>query len=336
MGKKGKRHASRIGSGVTTVSHPFPVSLLHALNTLFHTEPISIVVDGVFWFFTLLIGCFYASCACPLLAFYQMILYITGMGNKSVLDEEKELAVIITGCDSGFGRAAVPALTSQGFVVFCGCLKKDSFRYYEDNERAIPLKLDVTSDEDFKEVFKTISGWLSVKNEKKSGGAKRSAMGGRKRYLHALINNSGIVGCGSPCDWKEVSEFKRIMEVNYFGTVRGVKSFLPIFKQQAIERTHCDARIINIISTAGFFAGGGFAGAYESSKHAVNAFTECLRMELRVFGVKVLGIYPSFHDTNMTHKETCLSGVDSIWADLTPARKEEYGQGMYSCWTSLL
>ena len=74
-------------------------------------------------------------------------------------------------------------LTKRGFTVFCGCLQKESFPWFQDNPLAVPIQLDVTSDKIVAEAYKKVSSWLA-------GGKSK-----QKRHFHALVNNAGYVKC---------------------------------------------------------------------------------------------------------------------------------------------
>jgi short-subunit dehydrogenase len=110
------------------------------------------------------------------------------------------------------------------------------------------------------------------------------------------------------------------------GLVRCCKSFLPIFKKQAIEKTHTDARILNVISMAGIIAGPGMT-PYFASKHAALAFTTGLRMELKAFGIQVSAVNPAFHETPLVN--SIGDTLTSVWEGLPEEKRKEYGEGTY-------
>ena len=115
--------------------------------------------------------------------------------------------------------------------------------------------------------------------------------------------------------------------VNYIGKVRCCKAFLPIFKEQAIKRTHKDARIFNLTSMAGLVTGSMGLAAYAASKHAANAFSSVLRNELKAFGIQVTTVNPSFHGTPLVASMGDL--VADNWENLEVSKKEEYGEAFY-------
>src|SRR5260370_3888426 len=99
-----------------------------------------------------------------------------------------------------------------------------------------------------------------------------------------LINNAGMALHGT---FEEISldDFRWLMAINFWGTVYGVKYFLPILKQQ--PRAH----IVNLSSIFGIVAPAGQT-AYSASKFAVRGFTEALRHELEGSSVFVSCVYP--------------------------------------------
>jgi NAD(P)-dependent dehydrogenase (short-subunit alcohol dehydrogenase family) len=99
-----------------------------------------------------------------------------------------------------------------------------------------------------------------------------------------LINNAGVALLG---DFQEVSleDFRWLMEINFWGTVYGVKYFLPLLKRE--PRAH----IVNLSSVFGIIAPAGQA-AYSASKFAVRGFTEALRHELEGSNIGVSCVHP--------------------------------------------
>ena len=116
--------------------------------------------------------------------------------------------------------------------------------------------------------------------------------------------------------------------VNYFGTLRMTKAFLPILKDQVIGgKAPYPPQIVNIVSVAGMTSGGGgAASAYEASKHATEAFTNALRLEMKMFGIRVVAINPSFHETPMAYGLTTRI-QNQLLNKMTAEKKEEYGEG---------
>eukprot|EP00591_Stephanopyxis_turris_P003758 CAMPEP_0195526588 /NCGR_PEP_ID=MMETSP0794_2-20130614/27744_1 /TAXON_ID=515487 /ORGANISM="Stephanopyxis turris, Strain CCMP 815" /LENGTH=303 /DNA_ID=CAMNT_0040657315 /DNA_START=285 /DNA_END=1193 /DNA_ORIENTATION=+ len=231
------------------------------------------------------------------------------------VNSKKELAVCITGCDSGFGRDLSFALSERGFTVFAGCLTEDGLLQYQDVPSIFPLKMDVTKENDTTKSFDVISKWLSDPSAK------------LQRFLHALINNAGL-GTAGLIDWIEISDFQRDMEVNYFGMVRVIKTFLPILKAQACAAIHVNARIINVVSMAGLISNSGVS-AYHASKHAAEAFSTSLRLELKSFNLAVVTVNPSFHKTPLVDHDTLSRKFKQLWDSIGQDLQCQYGKEYY-------
>lgn len=292
-----------------------PGPLAQYINKLLHTEPYSFIFHGIFWS-TLLYFVF------PIIGVIFLITslsktflqYLFARKTKNVIDatkNNKELGVYITGCDTGFGKDLTFALVAKGYTVFPGCLTEAGMKQYEDIPRIIPVKVDVTNEED------SINAAASVLNWIKDPSAKTH------RYLHAVVNNAGI-GAPGLIDWSSMSAYEKVMDVNFYGTVRTTKAFLQIFKDQSSSDIYDRARIVNVASVAGLFAGSLGSSTYSGSKHAVEAFSSCLRLELKAFGIDVSTVNPSSHSTTMVSDTEVM--LKRVWNNLDPATKNEYGE----------
>jgi NAD(P)-dependent dehydrogenase (short-subunit alcohol dehydrogenase family) len=116
-----------------------------------------------------------------------------------------------------------------------------------------------------------------------------------------LINNAGIALHG---DFEEVSldDFRLLMNINFWGTVYGVKFFLPLLKRE--KRAH----IVNISSIFGVIAPAGQC-AYAASKFAVRGFTEALRHELEGSNLGVSCVHPGGIRTQIARRARIGAGV---------------------------
>lgn len=185
---------------------------------------------------------------------------------------------IVTGTSSGFGLSTSIELARKGFTVIAGMrnLRKSSglleeARKHEVQSRIIVLELDVT-DENSILAFQT-----RVLDEFGS--------------VDVLINNAGYAGAGFV---EEISmdEYRNQFETNVFGVMAVTKAFLPAMRKQ---KQGC---IINVSSISGKVAFPGMS-PYVASKHAIEGWSESLRLEMQPFGVKVVLIEPGSYKTNI-------------------------------------
>jgi NAD(P)-dependent dehydrogenase (short-subunit alcohol dehydrogenase family) len=303
------------------------------VNAWLHREPIDALVHGVYWCIVLMLLAPLLGMAALWIGILQAILWCVSQSTKTtmsfgrtVLEQAQahsvELAVVITGCDSGFGKDLAAQLAEKGFVVFVGCLQEESIKLFgPENDKIRPILLDVTKDDQVAAAANTVVEWLSSKSSS------------NKRYLHAIVNNAGIGKIGY-VDWVTLSDFKQCMDVNCWGHVRMTKAFLPIFKRQAAEllvgqKTAFYApQIINMISMAGTSRGGLALVPYEVSKTAALAFSDGLRLEMKPWGVRVVDVNPSFHTTPLTTNMFEKLQRD-LWTPLPKELKDEYGQDFF-------
>ncbi|XP_066266311.1 D-beta-hydroxybutyrate dehydrogenase, mitochondrial-like [Branchiostoma lanceolatum] len=182
-------------------------------------------------------------------------------------------AVFITGCDSGFGFRLAKRLDSLGFTVFAGCLLADSggegskTLRAECSSRLSTVQIDVTDDGQVQAAVQQVKDRLPA-------GSKG---------LYALVNNAGVWQPGQ-IEWVGIAAYRRVMEVNAFGTVRVTKAFLPLIRR-------AKGRVVNISSEAGLHSPP-TVSAYHMTKAAIEFFSDALRHEMHKWGVKVVIVQP--------------------------------------------
>jgi len=205
--------------------------------------------------------------------------------------------ILITGANSGIGRACTEYLALKGFKIYAGARKKEDIEDLNKIKNVIGLKIDVTNDQTIEETFDYI------KNEN-SG-------------LSAIINNAGITLAGPLMDIS-TNDLINQFNVNLFGIHRITKKFLPLLLESK-------GRIIMISSNSGFFAAP-FFGPYCSSKFALEGYSDSLRRELLLYDVKVIIIQPGRIKTAIWDKGEELLGKyeNSIF------KKEAYEIGKYA------
>ena len=172
-------------------------------------------------------------------------------------------SVLITGASSGIGEASALRLARAGWRVFAGVrAEADGARLRAAaGEQLEPVTIDVTE-------HATIA-------------AVAAALGDKP--LDGLVNNAGTA-LAMPLEFLPLEQLRRQLEVNLVGHVAVTQALLPNLRSAR-------GRIVNVGSIAGRSALP-FLGAYAASKHALEAVTDALRVELRPFGVAVTVIEP--------------------------------------------
>ena len=121
--------------------------------------------------------------------------------------------------------------------------------------------------------------------------------------LSVLINNAGV-GVGGTFEQVDAADFDWLMSINFFGTVRMTRAFLPILAREPI------ARLVNVSSIVGIIAPPGQT-AYCASKFAVRGFSESLRHELEAAGspVGVTVVHPGGVRTRIAEQARVPKGA---------------------------
>lgn len=185
------------------------------------------------------------------------------MGNKD------KKVILISGASSGMGKEAAKRLAEQGHQVYAAARrlgKMDDLKEYG----IVTLALDLVKSEDNKKVVDLI-----LDKEKK---------------IDVLINNAGFGLYGAVEDIPlEAARYQ--FEVNLFGLADLTRQVLPSM------RARKSGRIINTSSMGGkvYTSLGAW---YHASKHALEGWSDCLRLELSDFGIDVVIIEPGIIKTN--------------------------------------
>jgi NAD(P)-dependent dehydrogenase (short-subunit alcohol dehydrogenase family) len=184
-------------------------------------------------------------------------------------------AIVITGASSGIGRAACVSLAKdfKQYQIYAG-VRSDKDAESIRNERItnlIPIHLDVTNPQQIQAAVETIVD--------------------SQQPLVALVNNAGVAIHDAPIELVDLKRWRFLYDVNVFGLVQTTQHFLPLL------RLH-QGRVINIGSIAGDISQPMWS-PYASSKHAVEAITDSLRVEMRQFGISVSLIKPGEIKTNL-------------------------------------
>lgn len=177
--------------------------------------------------------------------------------------------VLITGTSSGIGLATAITLARAGHEVIATMRNPatgaELRKIVESEKLPVTIRaLNVDSDES---VATAVDGARS-----------------RHGHIDVLVNNAGVPG-GGPVEEVTVDDFRRVMETNFFGSLRCIKAVLPEMRER---RSGC---IINVTSIAGRVATAS-QSSYSASKFALEALSECLAQEMKPFNVQVAIVEP--------------------------------------------
>ena len=188
----------------------------------------------------------------------------------AIVANDKQKVILITGTAHGIGKSTAEYLIDKGHIVYGGDILVEENLYLNDIG-GVALKMDVTKQED---VDNAINQVITEQGR-----------------IDVLVNNAGIA-VGSAIEDVSMEDAMYQFEVNLFGIGRTVKATLPHMRSQG------SGTIINISSVLGK-AYNPLYGWYVSSKHALEGWSDVLRLEVEQFGIDVVIIEPGMIKTNI-------------------------------------
>lgn len=189
--------------------------------------------------------------------------FLKTLVERQNMNTVKEKIVLITGASSGMGKAFTKALLKEGATVYAVARRVDAMQELKALG-AHTLKMDITNQDDIDQVVKTI--------EKETHG------------VDILVNCAGFGMYGAMED-TTLADARYQFEVNLFGMAYLTQKVLPSMRKKM------QGRIINISSMGGKIYTP-LGSWYHASKHAVEGWSDCLRLELKSFNIDVVVIEP--------------------------------------------
>lgn len=205
-------------------------------------------------------------------------------------------SALVTGASTGIGYAIAAELSRNGFAVYAGVRSEtDAQRLRALHENIQPVTLDV----------------------ERSGDIEAAAHLVRERALPlaGIVNNAGIA-FGGPLEYLSIETFRKHFDVNVVGTLAVTQAFLPLLRASK-------GRIVFMTSVSGQIAPP-FNGPYASSKFALEALADSLRMELLPFGIDVVVVAPGNVRTPIWQKGR--DACSQLASNLPEAARMQYGK----------
>jgi len=195
---------------------------------------------------------------------------------------------LVTGASSGMGKSVAIILHSQGCTVYGAARRIEAMTDLQQKGIGAVL-LDLTNDESIVNAVKTI--------KEKEG------------RIDILINNAGYGSYGAVED-VPLDEARRQFEVNLFGMARLTQLILPEMRMNKF------GRIVNISSMGGKIYTP-LGAWYHATKHAVEGWSDCLRLEVKDFGIDVVVVEPG--------------GIKTLWGQIAADNlMKTSGKGSYA------
>jgi short-subunit dehydrogenase len=195
---------------------------------------------------------------------------------------------LITGASSGIGESAAVLLHNNGFKVYGAARRVEKMKSIKEKGISA-VALDITNE-------KSISNCVNTILEKE----------GR---IDVLVNNAGYGSYGAIED-VPLEEARRQFDVNIFGLARLTQLVIPKMRENRF------GKIVNISSMGGKVYTP-FGGWYHATKHALEGWSDCLRIEVRSFGIDVVVVEPG--------------GIKTPWGQIAADNlKKTSGNGAYA------
>jgi NAD(P)-dependent dehydrogenase (short-subunit alcohol dehydrogenase family) len=208
---------------------------------------------------------------------------------------EHRRSVLITGAGRGIGRAIALHLAARGWDVFAGVRNPEAgHALAAECQRITPVELDITVESDVARLDELLP-----------------------ERLDAVVNNAGI-GVLGPIQTVSLDDVRRQLEVNVVGQIAVTQATLPRLRR-------CEGRLV-FISSLGGRVPIPLEGVYCSSKFALEALADSLRVELRPWGVRVIIVEPGAFDTDPWRE--ILSLLDGVTAGMSAEERELYAPHM--------
>ena len=187
---------------------------------------------------------------------------------------DHQKSVLVTGASSGIGRQITEMLAENDHFVYAGARKQADLDSLNQLDNVQAIRLDVTIQEQIDEAVETV----------RHGG----------RGLYGIVNNAGVSSMGPLIEVDE-DEVEWVFDINVFGVFRVTRAFAPLIIESK-------GRIVNISSLLGTITRP-LGGVYSMSKHAIEAYSDALAMEMERFDVMVSVVAPGNYRSRIKYSE---------------------------------
>jgi len=202
---------------------------------------------------------------------------------------------VVTGASAGIGAATARALAAAGFEIVLGARRLDRLEEIAGEIGGRPLSLDVSDGESVRTFVSQVPD------------------------VRVLVNNAGGAVGREPVAEADEDAWRWMWEVNFLGTSRVTRAFLP-----ALERSG-DGHVVIVGSIAGFEPYAGGAG-YTGAKHAERALAKTLRLELLGKPIRVTEVNPGLvggTEFSVVRFRGDLDRARKVYEGLTPLGPED-------------
>src|SRR3989344_1246614 len=189
---------------------------------------------------------------------------------------------LITGATAGFGEATAIRFANEGWDLVLTGRRLDRLKNLQQQLKTTSNRVEILH--------------FDVRNETEVITAIGSLSEDIVRDLTVVVNNAGLAVGRGPLDEAVTDDWERMIDTNIKGLLYVSKAIIPLLKANG------SGHIVNVASIAGkeVYAGG---NVYCATKHAVDALSRSMRLDLVNFGIKVSNIAPGAAETEFSTVE---------------------------------
>lgn len=217
---------------------------------------------------------------------------------------------LITGATAGFGEATAVRFTNEGWDLVLTGRRLDRLQNLQQQLKTASNRIEVLH--------------FDVRSEAEVIAAIGSLSEDIVRDLTVVVNNAGLAVGRGPLDEAVTDDWERMIDTNIKGLLYVSKAVIPLLKANG------SGHIVNVASIAGkeVYAGG---NVYCATKHAVDALSRSMRLDLVNFGIKVSNIAPGAAETEFSlvrfkgDRET----ADNVYKGFEPLKANDIADAIF-------
>lgn len=216
----------------------------------------------------------------------------------------------ITGATAGFGEATAIRFANEGWDLILTGRRLDRLKNLQQQLKTPSNRVEILN--------------FDVRNETEVIAAISSLSEDLVRDITVLLNNAGLAVGRGPMDEAVTDDWERMIDTNIKGLLYVSKAVIPLMKANG------SGHIVNLASIAGkeVYAGG---NVYCATKHAVDALSRSMRLDLVNFGIKVSNIAPGAAETEFSivrfkgDEET----ANSVYKGFEPLKAQDIADAIF-------
>jgi NADP-dependent 3-hydroxy acid dehydrogenase YdfG len=217
---------------------------------------------------------------------------------------------LITGATAGFGEATAIRFAKEGWDLILTGRRLDRLKNLQQQLKTPSNRVEILN--------------FDVRNEAEVIAAIGSLSKAIVCDLTVVVNNAGLAVGRGPMDEAVTDDWERMIDTNIKGLLYVSKAVIPLMKANG------SGHIVNLASIAGkeVYAGG---NVYCATKHAVDALSRSMRLDLVNFGIKVSNIAPGAAETEFSivrfkgDEET----ANSVYKGFEPLKAQDIADAIF-------